>query len=90
MRLILLASLGLAGLGLTGCSSAVATATADGRPAYEFRCGGLLDSKMDCNINASRMCPLGYNPVESGPGRLVAVCATRPQSRAPVAPPPKA
>jgi len=78
MRAILMIS----ALALAGCSSAVPTTTADGRPAYEFRCGGIFDSKVDCNVDASRMCPYGYNPVDSGPGRLLAVCATRPTGRA--------
>ena len=76
-------------LGLAGCGTDVSnTMTADNRPAYEFRCGGLFDSKVDCNLTASEYCPYGYNPVTSGPGRLVAVCAVRPPSKTGVRSPP--
>ncbi len=70
-------------LALAGCGPSVSQiVTAEGRPAYEFRCGGLLDSKTDCNLKASEMCPYGYHPVASSSGRLTAVCANRPVGKA--------
>ncbi|GAC1487500.1 MAG: hypothetical protein NVS2B11_13100 [Acetobacteraceae bacterium] len=72
MRYLLLTGL----FGLAACGTSVYnTTTAGGAPAYEFHCGGLLDSKIDCNLAASSMCPNGYNPVYSSIGRLVATCA---------------
>ena len=77
MRVMLLALFALA-----GCVSSVGqTATVDGRPAYEARCGGLFDTKIDCNLTASEICPNGYTPLDSRTGRLSFVCATRPLAR---------
>ncbi|HYZ62822.1 MAG TPA: hypothetical protein VE650_10245 [Acetobacteraceae bacterium] len=77
MRTLLLIAL----FGLAACSSVSQTASVDGLPAYEARCGGLFDSKMDCNLTASEVCPSGYNPIDSRTGRLTFVCATRPLAR---------
>lgn len=69
-------------MGLAGCGASVSnTVTAANQPAYQFKCGGWFDSKVDCNLKASEICPYGYNPISSGPGRLVATCAAQPPNR---------
>ena len=63
-------------LALAGCGSDVSPAVeANGRPGYQFRCGGLFGSGMDCALQATRYCPYGYYPVVESSSRLVAVCA---------------
>ena len=55
-------------MGLAGCGASVSnTVTASNQPAYQFKCGGWFDSKVDCNLKASEICPYGYNPISSGP-----------------------
>ena len=71
MRYVLLCTLILA-----GCAPSIEqVVTPDGRQAYAFHCGGLFDSKVDCNFKASQICPKGYYPLDSSPGYLLAVCA---------------
>ncbi len=67
---------------LAGCNSTSTVATANGS-AYEVGCGGLFGSgvfgsKLDCNVKANQMCPSGFNPLTSPPGRLVFTCSNRP------------
>jgi hypothetical protein len=65
-------------LGLAACGVSVnETATADGRHAYELRCGGFFETKMDCNLKASEICPGGFEPVDSRTGSMIVVCANR-------------
>jgi hypothetical protein len=68
----------LALLGLAACGVSVGqTRTPDGRVAYELRCGGLFDTKVDCNLKASEICPGGFDPVDSRSGSMIVVCANR-------------
>ena len=62
---------------LAGCSSQSVVTTANGS-AYQVGCGGLFGNKLDCNIKANEMCPSGFNPISSPPGRLVFTCSKRP------------
>ncbi|MBV8912523.1 MAG: hypothetical protein JOZ05_05700 [Acetobacteraceae bacterium] len=75
MRIALLLAL----FGLAGCGTPVSEVTLpDGRPAYELRCGGIFDTKIDCNLKASEICPGGgYEPVDSRTGRLLVLCVPR-------------
>jgi hypothetical protein len=75
MRFVLL--LGL--FGLTACGTSVDQITlASGQPAYEMHCGGLFETKIDCNLTASEICPGGgYEPLDSRTGRLTVVCVPR-------------
>lgn len=68
---------------LAGCGSVSQVTAANGSAAYQVDCGGLLGSgifgnKLDCNMKASQMCPSGFNPIDSPPGRLVFTCSRRP------------
>lgn len=75
MRIALLLAL----FGLAGCGTSVTqVALPDGRPAYELHCGGIFDSKIDCNLKASEICPGGgYEPIDSRTGRLTVMCVPR-------------
>jgi hypothetical protein len=75
MRIVLLLAL----FGLAGCGTSVSAFTfADGRPAYELRCGGVFDTKIDCNLKASEICPGGgYEPIDSRTGRMIIMCVPR-------------
>ena len=84
MRAILPGLLISALLVLAGCgSSSSVVTTASGTSAYQVECGapfgtGLFSTKLDCNRQAQEMCPSGFNPITSPPGRLVFTCSRRP------------
>ena len=63
---------------LASCNSTGQITAANGRSAYETTCGGLFGSQIDCNLKASQLCPSGFDPIESSPGRLVFTCSRRP------------
>ena len=63
---------------LAGCGSTGVVTASNGRSAYQTTCGGLFGSQLDCNVKATEMCPSGFNPIESSPGRLVFTCSSRP------------
>lgn len=69
----------LAVFGLAGCGTSVSSfPLSDGRPAYELRCGGMFDTKIDCNLKATEICPGGgYEPIDSRTGRMIIVCVPR-------------
>jgi hypothetical protein len=75
MRIALLLAL----FGLAGCGTSVSQVVLpDRRPAYLLSCGGIFDTKMDCNLKASEICPGGgYEPVDSRTGRMIVVCVPR-------------
>ncbi len=62
---------------LSGCGAPSAVQTVNGS-AYRVSCGGPFSSKLDCNVQANRMCPSGFNPITSPPGELVFTCSKRP------------
>ena len=61
---------------LSGCASASTVQTAKGS-AYQIDCGGPFNTKLDCNVRASRICPAGFETISSPPGSLVFTCARR-------------
>lgn len=61
---------------LAGCSQQGVVTTSNGS-AYQVSCGGPFSSKLDCNLQANRMCPAGFQPVSSPPGQLVFTCSKR-------------
>ena len=65
---------------LAGCNSISQVRTASGGTAYQADCSGLFGSglfgsKLDCNMKASELCPSGFDPITSPPGRLVFTCS---------------
>ena len=62
---------------LAGCNSSGVVNTTSGS-AYQVHCGGLFGTKLDCNEEAQRTCPSGFNPLTSPPGTLVFTCSKRP------------
>lgn len=61
---------------VAGCSPQGVVTTANGS-AYQVDCGGPFSSKLDCNVQATRMCPAGFEPIASPPGQLVFTCSKR-------------
>ncbi len=62
---------------VSGCGGPSAVRTVNGS-AYRVSCGGPFSSKLDCNVQANRLCPSGFEPISSPVGELVFTCSKRP------------
>ena len=63
---------------LAACSTGPSAVTTSNGSAYRVSCGGPFSSKLDCNVQANKLCPSGFVPVSSPVGELVFTCSNRP------------